>query len=217
MTLENPLDDTSVRVLGALMEKEVTTPDNYPLTLNALTAACNQASNRDPVMSLEEGDVSRALQELDARGFARAVHRSDSRVRRYRQAITEKLSLHQPEAAAMCVLMLRGPQTTGEIRTRAARMFEFIDLAHVEITLQGLMTLSAPLVAQLPRQPGQKEVRYAHLLAGEPQVPAYEAPATRQETAGPSRMDLMEQELSALRGELAELRSQFEEFRRQFQ
>ena len=214
--MPEPLDDVAVRVLGSLIEKELTTPDNYPLTLNSLTAACNQTSNREPVMELEENDVVSALDRLAKQSLARAVKRNDSRVERYRHLMTDTLHLHQQENALMCVLMLRGPQTTGELRTRTARMFEFRDLPHVEITLDALMTLSTPLVAQLPRQPGQKEVRYAHLLAGEP-APYVPEVRERTSSAQPGRIEVLEQEMSSLRAEMAELRAQFEEFRRQFQ
>lgn len=215
-TVQTPLDDVSVRVLGSLIEKELTTPDNYPLTLNALTAACNQTSNREPVLDLDERTVAQALDDLAQRSLARAVHRSDSRVKRYRHLLSETLHLHQQENALLCVLMLRGPQTAGELRTRTARMFEFLELAHVEITLQSLMTLNTPLVAQLPRQAGQKEVRYAHLLAGEPPVHVAEK-AERGSTSAATRIEALEEQMSALRNEMAELRAQFEEFSRQFQ
>ena len=211
--MENPLDDVSVRVLGSLMEKELTTPDNYPLTLNALTAACNQTSNRDPVMDLDEPTVAKSLKELAERALAREVHRSDSRVKRYRHLMSESLKLHQQEVAVLCVLLLRGPQTTGELRTRTQRMFEFIDLSHVEITLQSLMTLATPLAVQLPRQPGQKEVRYAHLLAGEPTPELLARTAERPERSL-GKIEQLEQEVSALRAEVVELRGQVEEFRR---
>jgi uncharacterized protein len=166
--MDSPLDALAVRVLGSLVEKEITTPDNYPLTLHAVTAACNQTSNRDPVIDVDAAAVAASLEDLARRSLVRAVHRSDSRARRYRHLLPESLHLHAPEAAVMCVLMLRGAQTAGEIRARAARLHEFTDIAHVDITLQSLMTLAAPLVTQLPRRPGQKEVRYAHLLSGEP-------------------------------------------------
>lgn len=213
--MDNPIDAIGVRLLGSLVEKESTTPDNYPLTLNALTAACNQTTNRDPVMELDESTVARSLDDLTRRSLVREVYRSDSRARRYRHLLAETLNLHQAEIAALCVLMLRGPQTAGEIRTRSARLFEFRDLPHIEITLQALMTLSTPLVVQLPRRPGQKEVRYAHLLAGEPHVDLSEPePAERMEK--PSRIDALEQEVASMREQLAELRAQFDEFRRQF-
>lgn len=212
--IEPPIDAVGVRVLGALIEKEATTPDNYPLTLNSLTAACNQTSNREPVMQLEEAAVLDVVKQLEQRSLVRSVHRSDSRVRRYRHALADTLHLHPPELAALCVLMLRGPQTLGEIRTRTARLFEFLDLKHVEITLDGLATLPTPLAAQLPRHPGQKEVRYAHLLSGEP-VPEVQA-SPGKEAAEPGRVEALEQEVAQLRAELAELKGRFEAFQEQF-
>jgi uncharacterized protein YceH (UPF0502 family) len=211
-----PLDAVGVRVLGSLIEKEITTPDNYPLTINALLSACNQTSNREPVMELAEATVAQSLDDLSRRSLVRSVHRSDSRAKRFRQTMSETLSLHPAETAIMCVLMLRGAQTAGEIRTRAARLFDFRDLPHLEVTLQSLMTLSTPLVAQLPRRPGQKEVRYAHLLAGQSEVEAQPATAAA-EPPEPGRVDVLEQDVAALRAELAELRARFEEFRREFQ
>jgi len=213
--MDDPLDIIAVRVVGALMEKEATTPANYPLTLNALVAACNQTSNRDPVLALDDASVSEAIKELSRRSFVREVHRSDTRVKRYRQSMSEAMSLHPAETAVMCVLMLRGAQTTGEIRTRTLRLFEFRDLTHVEVTLHALMTLTTPLVARLPRQPGQKEARYAHLLSGEPQAETT-GPAL-MEPAKVDRIDALEQALDTLRTEMAELRTRFEAFRREFQ
>src|SRR5688500_17641278 len=219
--MERPLDAVAVRVLGALIEKQLTTPDNYPLTLNALTAACNQTSNRDPVMNLDEATVLSSLDVLARHALARAVHKSDSRALRYRHLMLETFHLHQPELAVMCVLMLRGPQTSGEIRTRTTRMSEFVELAHVEITLEALITLSPqPLVVQLPRLPGQKEVRYAHLLSGEPEIadtPAALDVSVAEPRARNDRIEALEHDVAALRAELAELRAQLEEFRREFQ
>jgi uncharacterized protein len=221
MTPDTPLDAIGVRVLGSLIEKQITTPANYPLTLNALTAACNQTSNRDPVLGLEEAAVLDSLAELTRRSLVRQVYRSDSRAKRYRHLVPETLNLHDAETAVLCVLMLRGAQTAGEIRTRTARLFEFRDLAHVDITLQTLMTLPEPLVAQLPRQPGQKEVRYAHLLAGEPEADAphaaAEPAAAEPAPAAASRLETLEEEVASLRSEVAELRSLLEDFRRQFE
>ena len=214
--LDNPLDPVAVRVLGSLIEKERTTPDNYPLTLNALVAACNQTTNREPVLHLDEAAVVKALDDLRRRSLVHEVFRSDSRARRYRHVLSEKLSLHDAETALLCVLMLRGPQTTGEIRTRTARMYEFRDLAHVDVTLQALMTLTTPLVVQLPRQPGHKEVRYGHLLAGQPEMPVVE-PKVASGGADDERVTALEQTVDTLRNELADLRSAFDEFRRQFQ
>ena len=229
--MEAPLDAAEVRVLGSLIEKEFTTPDNYPLTLSALIAACNQASNRDPVLQLDEATVANSLASLGRRTLAREVYRSDSRARRYRHALGEKWHLHEAELAIMCVLMLRGPQTVGELRTRTARLFPFRDLPHVEVTLDALMTLSTPLVAKLPRRPGQKEARYAHLLSGEPQVnitaeddaeagrdrAAAGEDGSREDGGGADRIAALEQELASLRAELAELRAKFDEFTREFQ
>ncbi len=211
------MDVVDVRVLGSLIEKEITTPDTYPLTLNALTTACNQTSNRDPVMDVDEGAVSNSLEELGRRSLARAVQRSDSRAKRYRHLMSESMNLHPAETAVMCVLMLRGAQTVGEIRTRAARLFEFSNPGQLDVTLHALMTLSEPLVAQLPRRTGQKEVRYAHLLSGEPLLEVTTGNASTGEMPEPSRVEALEHALAAIRLEMAELRAQFDEFRKEFQ
>ncbi len=220
MTMDESLDEVGVRVLGSLVEKELTTPDNYPLTLKALTAACNQTSSRDPVMELDEATVSRSLDDLQRRSLARGIHRGDARVMRYRQEIGERLHLHRPELAVLSVLMLRGPQTPGEIKTRTARAFEFVDPSHAEVTLESLAALSTPLVAALPRRPGQKEVRYAHLLAGPPEEGVPEEGRTREvppHRSATGRVEELERELGSLRDEVAELRAQFDAFRRQFE
>ena len=218
--MDETLDEVGVRVLGSLMEKELTTPDNYPLTLKALTAACNQTSSRDPVMELDEATVSRSLEDLARRSLARGIHRGDARVMRYRQEMGERLHLHRPELAVLSVLMLRGAQTTGEIKTRTTRSFEFVDPSHVEVTLDALATLTPPLVTVLPRRPGQKEVRYMHLLAGAPSVDAPEEEPSGERPRGRTtsdRVEGLERELGSLRDEVAELRTQFDEFRRQFE
>jgi len=212
--MDDPLDAVAVRVLGSLMEKQITTPRNYPLTLNAVVAACNQTSNRDPVLTLDEGAVLDGLKELARRSLVREVYRSDSRAKRYRQSISESKDLHSAETAVLCVLMLRGPQTTGEIRSRTARLFEFRDLEHVDLTLEALMTLATPLVAQLTRQPGQKEMRYVHLLSGEPVAESVDTGPT--EPVEPDRLQALERAMDSLRAEMEELRTQFEEFRREF-
>lgn len=214
--MEKLLDVVAVRVLGSLVEKEFTTPDNYPLTVNAIVAACNQTTNRDPVLSLDEASVTKSLEDLARQSLVREVHRGDSRARRYRHLLSETMSLHPAELAVMCVLMLRGPQTTGEIRTRSTRMFEFVDLKHVDVTLQALMALPTPLVAELPRRPGQKEVRYAQLLSGEPE-PETTAHVPSADVADGNRVEALEQSVATLRTELAELRAQFEAFRRAFE
>lgn len=213
------LDAAAVRVLGALMEKEVTTPDNYPLTLNALVAACNQTSNREPVLSLDESAVSRSLDGLAGLGLARGVHRSDSRVRRYRQTFSESMNLHPAENAVMCILLLRGPQTVGEIRGRTNRLFDFVDLRHVEVTLQALLDLPTPLVAELPRRPGQKDSRYAHLMSGEPvEDVSHDATAVQAASpADPDRVEALEAAVDSLRAEVAELRERLDGLLRELQ
>jgi uncharacterized protein len=218
--MDEPLDEIAVRVLGSLMEKELTTPDNYPLTLKALTAACNQTSSREPVMDLDEEAVRRGLERLAGRSFARGIHRGDARVMRYRQEIGERLHLHRPELAVLSVLMLRGAQTAGEIRTRGGRAFEFVDPSHVEVTLESLAALDPPLVTTLPRRPGQKEIRYAHLLAGPPSADPREEGASSRATRSygeAERVEELEREVRALREEVAELRAEFQAFRRQFE
>jgi uncharacterized protein YceH (UPF0502 family) len=218
------LNAVEVRVLGALLEKEITTPDYYPLTLNALTAACNQKSNRHPVVEFDEKTVARALEGLREKGLARMISGAEWRVPKYYHLMADKLGLARPAVAVLCVLMLRGPQTVGEIRGRTGRMHEFADLAEVETTLQGLMDREGgPLVAQLPRQPGRKESRCAHLLAGEPEVPEEEEdephlePATLAVQAENERLARLEEEVAALRQELAALQEAFAGFKSQFE
>jgi len=209
------INEVEARILGSLVEKQLTTPEYYPLTLNALTAACNQTSNRDPVMQLDEATVASTIQELTRQSLVREVHRSDSRAKRWRQTLSESLKLHPAETAVLCVLMLRGAQTAGEIRTRSARLHQFPDLAHLDVTLKSLMDMAPPLVIELARRPGQKEARFAHLLAGEPQVDATE-PMPNTRAAERDRVELLEQEVATLRGEQADLRARFDEFRQQF-
>ncbi|HEV2802324.1 MAG TPA: YceH family protein [Pyrinomonadaceae bacterium] len=211
-----------VRVVGALIEKQVTTPEYYPLTLNALRQACNQLSNRDPVVSYDERTVVWALESLRDRKLVRVVTTADGRVPKYRHVLDEALGLKSPEMAVMCVLMLRGAQTVGEIRTRTERLYPFSALSFVETTLEDLMMRDVPLVVKLPRQAGQKESRYAHLLSGAVEVTA-ETEGTAMDTATSAprgeagRVARLEEELRAVRAELAELREQFAEFRRQFE
>jgi hypothetical protein len=216
------LSSEEVRVVGALIEKQVTTPEYYPLTLNALRQACNQLSNRDPVVAYDERTIAWALESLRDRKLVRVVTTADGRVPKYRHVLDEALGLKSPEMAVMCVLMLRGPQTVGEIRTRTERLYPFSALSFVETTLEDLMTRDVPLVVKLPRQTGRKESRYAHLLGGEVQVAETDdgaeataaTPATRGEAG---RVARLEEELKAVRAELAELREQFGEFRKQFE
>ena len=219
--MELRLNPIEVRILGALMEKEVTTPEYYPLSLNALTRACNQKYNRHPVVDFDEKTV---LQTLDGLTFdkdlAKRVISDDSRVPKYRHYLTEKLHLTQPEAAALCMLMLRGPQTLGEIRGRTERLYDFAHVEAVETTLQDLMErASGPLVTRLPRQPGRKEVRYAHLLCGDVVQEEEDVlePAARDVRVDNDRLEALEQEVAALAEELEALTQAFMTFKKQFE
>lgn len=219
--MDQILTQVEVRVLGSLIEKEITTPEYYPLTLNALTNACNQISNRDPVVSFDEKTVARALDSLREKKLAWMVT-GVGRVPKYEHRFGEAFHLAEQEVAVLCVLMLRGPQTAGEIRGRTGRLYEFKELEEVEMTLQALMSAERPLVVKLPRQPGTKESRCAHLLAGEVQVEEREfaprlEPATLEVRQENERMAKLEQELAQVRNELAELRLQFLAFKKQFE
>jgi uncharacterized protein len=209
------LSDVEVRILGCLIEKEATTPDNYPLSLNALTNACNQLSNREPVMSLGEDKVKWAVNNLRQQSLVRAIQPSDARVMKFQHLLTEKLELDQGPCAVLCVLMLRGPQTLGEIKTRTNRLAEFTGLADVEAAIRDL--IARELAVEMARRPGQKEIRYAHLLSGPPsEAPAEaqaESPAVEQRQ---DRVAELEASVDALRRELAALRERFDEFTRQF-
>jgi hypothetical protein len=218
------LNDVEVRVLGSLIEKQITTPEYYPLTLNALTHACNQISNRDPVVAYDEKTVVRALESLREKNLAYIFYGSESRVPKYKHVVPEVLHLTPPQVALMCVLMLRGPQTVGELRGRTNRLYEFKELAEVEATLEELsQSEPQPLVARLPRQPGRKESRYAHLLSGAIEIEALEAappraePARREVLAENERVARLEATVEALRREVAELRQQLDDFRKQFE
>jgi uncharacterized protein len=206
------LDTEEIRILGSLLEKEITTPEYYPLSLNGLLNACNQKSNRDPVLHLDEETLERALYMLREKGLLVSITGAGSRVVKYSHRISEKFNLGRRELAILCELMLRGPQTLGELRTRAERMHSFGDLAEVESVLDHM----PELVTKLPRRPGEKEARYAHLLSGEPPV---SEPATVPFTppAQPSRIDALEAEVAELRRELEDLKQQFAGFLKQFE
>lgn len=219
--MDQILTTTEVRVLGSLIEKELTTPEYYPLTLNALTNACNQISNRDPVVSYDDKTVARALESLREKKLAWMVT-GVGRVPKYEHRLNETLQLAEQEIAVLCVLMLRGPQTVGEIRGRTGRLYEFKELEEVELTLQALMAAQAPLVMRLPRQPGTKESRYAHLMAGEVQVEDREvAPrlerATIEVRQENERLAKLEGHVAELRADLETLKQQFFEFKKQFE
>jgi len=206
------LTDIETRVLGALVEKQVTTPEYYPLTLNALTLACNQKNNRHPVTSYSESQVSAAVETLREKNLTYVFYGSTSRVPKYKHVMPEVMHLNRAELALMCVLMLRGPQTPGELRGNAARLHEFAGLDEIEHTLNGLISHEQePFVVRLPRQAGQKEVRFAHLLSGEVQVDAV------AETPRVSPRESLEQKVEKLTAEVESLKQQFEEFKKQFE
>jgi uncharacterized protein YceH (UPF0502 family) len=208
------LNETEIRVLGCLIEKELTTPEYYPLTLNSLINACNQKSNRSPVVSYDEADVEQGLEGLQAKGLARKAITPGSRVTKHRHAILEMFDLSRQEIALLCELMLRGPQTIGELRPRAERMAPFENLEVVEQNLQALMDHNPALVIRLPREPGRKECRYAHLFSG---TPSYDSSAetTAPQSTTQDRISRLEEESSRLRSELEDLKQTFTKFKAQ--
>ncbi|MDR3762879.1 MAG: YceH family protein [Acidobacteriota bacterium] len=212
--MELKLDLAEKRVLGALVEKEITTPDYYPLSLNALLAACNQRSNRDPVMDLDEESVRGALSSLEAKGLASAA-RGEGRVARFEHHLGEVLNLGRRETALLCTLLLRGAQTPGELRGRSERMHHIEDLDEVQLVLQKLIEHTPPLARLLPRQPGTKEARYADALGPLPEISAAPEPplAAADGESSPTRLAALEQEVATLRRELEELRGEFNALR----
>lgn len=221
--MDKILNEIEVRVVGSLIEKQLATPDYYPLTMNALINACNQISNREPVVSYDEATVTQAIDSLRQKNIVYIFYGSDSRVPKYKQMLTELFHLSAPETAVMCVLMLRGPQTTGELRGRTARLYEFADLPEVQATLETLIARDDPaIVIKLPRQAGQKDARYAHLLAGEVSMPEQSSAPRRERAvsesaAGNERLSQLESEVATLRQELSDLQKQFDEFKKQFE
>jgi uncharacterized protein YceH (UPF0502 family) len=216
------LNEVEARVLGSLIEKDVTTPDYYPLSLNALGNACNQKNNRDPVMTLDEEAVRQALNTLQEKRLAGPTSSADSRVTKYEHRLQEAFNFTRGETAILCVLLLRGPQTPGELRGRTERMHHFEDLTEVQSTLQRLMQRDPPLARVLPRQPGTKEARYKHLLAGDAEdvgdVARAPSPASVPgNSTDANRINHLENEVSALRKEVSDLKQQFASFRNQFE
>ena len=234
------LSEIETRVLGSLVEKELTTPDYYPLSLNALVNACNQKSNRDPAMNLNEDAVRQALRSLEKEGLAGPADGMDNRVTKFEHRLQEAFNLDRREIAILCELLIRGPQTPGELRSRAERMYKFDELAQVQSTLQRLSQREPPLVKILPRQPGTKEARYAQLLSGDPQIDLqndlHNAAQTDAQTRAPvatreraathsaapvqidaARIARLENELAALQNEVADLKQQLAAFRKQFE
>ena len=212
------LTEIETRVLGSLIEKQVTTPEYYPLTLNALTLACNQKNNRHPVTSYTENQVSDALESLREKNLTYVFYGSTSRVPKYKHVMPEVMHLNHAEMALMCVLMLRGAQTLGELRGNATRLHEFSSLEEVEQTLNALISRDEDaLVARLPRQPGQKEGRFAHLLSGEIDVEALAAAETERAPTPRRSSSALEEKVDALAAEVEKLKEQFEQFRKQFE
>jgi uncharacterized protein YceH (UPF0502 family) len=217
-SMEYKLTETEVRVLGSLIEKDITTPEYYPLSLNALMNACNQKSNRDPVMQLNEDTVRDALEGLQQQRMAGPARGADSRVTKYEQRLQEVFNFTRAEIAVLCVLLLRGPQTPGELRGRAERIHSFETLEDVQSALQKLMQREPPLANVLPRQPGTKESRYAHLLAGDvAEAPAQAIAAAERNPADAERIARLEEKVAELRREVGEVKDQLERFRRQFE
>lgn len=221
--METILSAIEVRVLGALIEKQLTTPEYYPLTLNGLTNACNQLSNRDPVVSYDDRTVAGALESLREKKLVWMVTAPGNRVPKYEHRVTGSFNLSPAEVAVLCVLMLRGPRTAGEIRGRTGRMHHFQDLEDVEAALDGLQRRKGgPLVTKLPRQPGTKESRYAHLLSGEVEIEQPEAQpkaerATVEVRTENERITKLEREVQALRANLEDLSREFRDFKKQFE
>jgi len=213
------LNPVEARVLGSLVEKDITTPDYYPLSLNALVNACNQKNNRDPVTSYDEETVRLALRNLSDKRLAGSASSADSRVTKYEHRLQEVFNFSRPETAIICVLLLRGPQTPGELRGRTERMHRFEHLDDVLSGLQQLMRRDPPLVKPLGRRPGTKEIRYTHLLSGD--VEAWEPPADAASagagSADADRILHLEEQVAALQKEVAELKSEIAEFKKQFQ
>lgn len=217
------LTPIETRILGCLLEKERTTPENYPLSINALTAACNQSTNREPVMSLDEKTVEAGVNALREKKLASVIFGAGSRVQKYRHRLPEHYELTPAETALICVLLLRGPQTPGELRGRTERMAPFESTTEVEARLDELAKGNSPLVLKQPARPGQKESRYIQLLSAE--TPAQDEPsaishlpsAIPLEQASPSQLETLTTEVASLRTELEQLREEFRTFRKQFE
>jgi uncharacterized protein len=220
------LTEIETRVLGSLVEKDITTPDYYPLSLNALVNACNQKNNRDPVMTLDEAEVRQALNALQGKRFAGPAGGADSRVPKFEHRLQEVFNFDRREIAIVCVLLLRGAQTPGELRGRTDRMYHFEALEDLVSTLERLAQREPPLVTVLPRQPGTKESRYMHLFSGGPPEQTNVAPLTEERahsTMGSraitddDRLSKLEEEVSRLRAELSDVQQQLSAFRKQFE
>lgn len=216
------LNEYELRALGALVEKQIATPDYYPMTLNALVNACNQKNHRDPVVTYDEATVAKALETLREKNLAYVFHGSEARAPKYGHLFPKAFDLSEAEVPLMSVLILRGPQTPGELRSRSQHLRAFESLAEVETLLQGLSVRDEPLIVKLPRQPNSRESRFAHLLGGPVEMEQIEAAprasaSVQQSQAGNEKIARLEEEVAALRQDLSELKQQFAEFRKQFE
>ncbi len=215
------LNETETRIIASLVEKQMTTPEYYPLTLNALVNACNQKSNREPVVSYDDKTVTDVLERLRDRNLVYVFYGSNSRVPKYKHMLPSVYELEPAEVAVMCVMMLRGPQTLGELRTRTERLFQFEGLGEIQETLDGLIRRDDPLVVKIDRQPGQKEARFAQLLNGEFDVDAFAAAVATHRVSGGGadnqRVEKLEEEVAELRIEIESIKQTFDEFRKQFE
>ena len=212
------LTETEARITGALIEKQLTTPEYYPLTLNALVAACNQKTNREPVVSYSEQSVQKSLDDLREKNIVYVFYGSTSRVPKYKHILDKVYELDAPQIAVLCVLMLRGAQTLGELRERTGRLYEFSGLGEVNETLDALERFEEPLIVKLERQPGQKEARFAHLLSGEvsvPTQPSNNSFSNKQTTT--EQLAKLENDMESLRNELNLIKQTFEDFKKQFE
>ncbi len=212
------LNETEARVLGSLVEKQLTTPEYYPLTLNALVNACNQKSNRDPVVSYDETTVTGVLERLRDRNLVYVFYGSTSRVPKYKHMVPSVYELDPPAVAVICVMLLRGPQTLGELRTRTERLHAFAGLGEIQEALDGLARRDEPLVIKLERLPGQKEARFAHLLSGEIDISTLPVPRiSGGRSIDNERIEALDAEVKELKTEVESLRGMFEEFKKQFE
>jgi uncharacterized protein YceH (UPF0502 family) len=216
-TMDILLNEVEARVVGCLIEKEATTPEYYPLTLNALVAACNQKSNRFPVADYDEKTVQQALDDLREKNIVYVFYGSTSRVPKYKHILPKLLEIDLHEVAILCVLMLRGFQTIGELRERCQRIYEFVSLDEVHQTLDELMKRDEPLIVELPKQPGQKESRYAHLLSGEISAEAIAVTHFTPTQARQDQIAKLEAEIAELNVKYDALRTEFDEFKKQFE
>ena len=212
------LNDIEVRVIGSLIEKEKTTPEYYPLSLNSLKNACNQKSNRNPVITCEESEIEKALEKLREKKFAVRRTGDDLRVPKFRQTFTETLNLTDKETAVLAVLMLRGAQTPGEIKGRTGRLYDFSSLEEVDEVLTALSIREEPYIKKLSRLPGTKENRFVHLFSGEPDLKSNKKGSEKDnELAAPDEIEKLHEEINLLNSELVKLRCEFEEFRKRFE